>query len=168
MKLQEALQATRTSPLLSQFTLKQLGNLLCTFKLVSYAASHPESAGKEPPFDQIDAFMEANPTLVACFTKAALSLLQDLSSLGLQEVPSHTDFYQVASIPVGAVLAIAASGEPKPSMEQISECLDSPYIANLTDRCLTILWTVFYPGAPLANGKVHTLQSFAEECLKKD
>lgn len=164
MNLNEAIEAAKTSPLLSKFEVGQLGTLTTTLKMLAYAASHPESQGTEPPFEQIDAFMHFNPDLVQIYGKVALCILEEVSKLNYPEVPPHQDYAEAMFGPIGGLLAISITGEKQPSMGQIQEVLDSDFAKALLDRALIILWTIFYPGQPLANGTVHDIQSFAAEC----
>lgn len=164
MNIQEALEAAKTSPLLSKFEVDQLGTLVTTLKLLSYAASHPQTQGTEPPFEQIAAFMEVNPDLVEIYSKVAHCILQDISNLDYPKTPAHEVYAEAMFGPIGGLLAIAITGEKRPTLDQIQEVLDSNFAKALLDRALTILWTIFYPGQPLANGKVYDIQSFAEEC----
>lgn len=162
--LEQALEAAKTSPLLSKFATDQLATLVTTLKMLSYAAAHPQTQGTEPPFEQIDAFMSVNPDLADIYTRVAQCILQDVANLDYPEVPSHESFANALFAPIGGLLSIAITGEKRPSLEQIQEVMDSRFGRALLDRSLTILWIIFYPGEPLASGKVHDIQSFATEC----
>lgn len=164
MNIQEALQAAKTNPLLSKFAIGQLGTLVTTLKMLAYAASHPETQGSEPPFEQIDAFMEVNPDLVAIYTKVAHCILEDLSKLDYPKVPSHEDYATAMFAPIGSLLSISITGEKRPSIKQIQQVLDSEFAKALLDKALTIFWINFYPGELLANGTVHDINSFTAEC----
>lgn len=164
MTIPEALKAAQESPLLSKFEPSQLGQLVTTLKMLAYAASHPASQGTEPPLQAIQDFMDINPDLVQVFTKVAHCILQDLSNMDYPEVPSHELFANTFYVSLGALLSIAATGELHPSTDQIESTMEGQFCSTLMDRALTILWTIFYPGQPLMNGEVHTIESFAAAC----
>ena len=163
MNLQEAISVAKSSPILSQFKLEDIGLVVQTFRMLAYSASHVGEP--EPSFEIMDAFLKANPPLTNVIANVSYEVLNEVSKLA--KPPTHEDYFAALHAPVDAILAIAHSGEVRPTLKQIQEALDNYAIEQLLDRTLTVLWIILYPNAPLINGDVHTIESYSQ-MLKED
>lgn len=147
------------SELLSSFPKEKVFLLITTLKYATYVAAHPETSGTKQPDLVINSFMQINPDLVQVYARVAFEIFTSLKELGPD--PSHENFAASIYTPLGGLFAIAGSGELNPSLDQIDKQMDTKLFKSLIDRTLTIVWILFYPDKPLADGSHLTLEEYS-------